>query len=123
MISGWIQSSGAGGGSVNILNPAALTANTNDYTPGALSASVENYIYISSTGAVNLTGIAGGIGGMLLSLINNGTNAITLINNATSTAANRFLFASGDDIMGANAVVNFIYDSTASRWRRISTGG
>ncbi len=123
MISSWIQSSAVSAGGINVLNGPSITGNTNDYPAGALSASIPNIVRISSTGAYNLTGVAGGSGGMLLSLINVGSNQITLKSQTGSIAANQFLISGGDDeLMEADAVVNFFYDSTTSRWRRISWG-
>lgn len=96
------------------ISPAVLAANTDDWAPvGFATAST---IRASSSAAINLTGIAAGTDGRLLMLHNVGTFAITLKDDATSTAANRFQM-NGDYPLNPDASVLLEYDSTSSRWR------
>lgn len=101
------------------ISPTTLAANTNDYAPTGLATA--NTIRISSTLAVNLTGLTGGAAGRILAVYNVGSFAITLVSESgASTAANRFGI-SRDMILQPNAGVTLEYDSTASRWRMIGS--
>lgn len=98
-----------------ITTPPAMTTNTNDYGPAALSSST--ILRISSTVAVDLTGIISQTNGTILVLDNIGSQVITLRNqSASSLAANRFLI--GADIpLTANQGILLWYDSTSTAWR------
>lgn len=102
------------------ISPAALAANTNNYAPTNIATAAT--LRISASSAVDLTGIAGGatmVDGRELTLINVGTtNTITLKNDVTSTAANRFLL-NADFALAANMAVKLVYDGTSSRWRKV----
>lgn len=71
----------------------ALPANTNDYfinNRGFVNASV---LYVSATGAINLTGLVGATANRELLLFNTSANIITLKNaSGLSALANRFNF-------------------------------
>jgi hypothetical protein len=109
-----------------MITPAALAANTNDYAPAGGDTAFT--WRISSTVAVNLTGmVATGGQGRLISLRNVGNFPITLTNeDALSAAGNRFdLQGSG----GANAAALVLnpgrsvlvsLDATINRWRPVS---
>jgi len=67
----------------------------------------------------SITGVsASGVeDGEMLIIINAG-GVTTLVNDATSTAANRLLFVTGADVAFAtNAIAIFFYDATTQRWR------
>lgn len=101
--------------------PTALSGNTDDYAPtGIITAAVLRIS--SSAGNINLTGIDAGVGmisGRRLRLINEDTvDTITLKNDVTSTAANRFLMPA-DFPMLPNSIVDLERDATASRWRMV----
>lgn len=99
--------------------PAQITANTNDYS-------------ISSTAAVTvvdadqirvLTGMTGGADGRQHTIINDGAADSVLIlrqEDTGSSAANRFAMAA-DVVLEPGRAATFWYDSTASRWRLISS--
>jgi hypothetical protein len=95
-------------------SPAQLTANQNDYNPGT-----GVYFRLSSDASRDITGIANGVDGRRITLVNVGTNDIVLKNNdAGSTAANRLLTGTGADVtLGADDSAELIYDATTSRWR------
>jgi hypothetical protein len=98
------------------VTPAALSANTNDY---ALAITSGDIFRISSSAAVNITGITAGLfDGHAILLRNVGSFTITLKHQDTgSTAANRILSAwSGDTVLVANASALLIYDATTARW-------
>lgn len=98
------------------ISPTALGANTNNYNPAGLANT--GILRISATTPVNLTGIAAGVEGDELDVINVGSNTITLTHeDASSTAANRFLLAASASIaLTQHAVVRLRYSSDA-RWR------
>ena len=101
------------------ITPTALAANTDNWAPtGLATASV---IRVSASGAFQLTGITGGVDGRVLTLLNVGANTITLMNDVTSTAANRFLLGANLSV-AANQSVTLLYDATASRWRMVAIG-
>ena len=104
----------------NDISPTALAANTDNYAPTGIATAIT--LRISASSAVDLTGIAGGatmIDGRELILINIGTtNTITLKNDVTSTAANRFLL-NADFALAANMACKLVYDGTSSRWRKL----
>lgn len=103
---------------VSILSPAQLTVNTDNYAPTGGSSA--HTIRISSSGAIDLTGLSlSQVDGRELNLVNVGANNITLKNDVTSTAANRFLLGS-DFVLGAEQMVRLNYDGTSSRWRKVS---
>lgn len=97
--------------------PAQITSNQNDYNPSSVNCSTSTTLLINSDASRDITGLAGGVTGCEMRLINNGSFTITLKEESgSSTAANRF--SSGADIaLAVNTSVPLIYDGTASRWR------
>lgn len=95
-------------------SPASISGNTNDYSPGA-----GLFQRWASTGSFNVTGMVAGIDGERRTIINVGSNNITLTNQDTnSAAANRWLTSTGANItLGANGATTVIYDTTTARWR------
>jgi hypothetical protein len=96
----------------------STTGTQNDVNLG--SGSVVNY---TGAGAATFTGFVGGVDGKQIRLINNSsTNSSFTLNHedASSTAANRFLIGSGLPIViSKNGSVTLLYDSTISRWRLV----
>jgi hypothetical protein len=102
------------------ISPSAISSNQNNYSPTGWSTA--NVIRLSTDGSTrDLTGAAAGSSGELKWLINLGPQTIRLQSEDTnSTAANRFLFASGTTFgILSNGVVGILYDGTSSRWRPI----
>jgi alpha-tubulin suppressor-like RCC1 family protein len=102
------------------------TAGTSNNAPLANSSLVR----LNTAGATDqvLTGIAGGVDGKLLTIMNvHNTATVTLSNNSgSSLAANRILTGmSGGASMqiGPNQSVQLMYDGAASVWRVISGAG
>lgn len=103
-----------------VLSPAQLTANTDNYAPtGIQSAAV---LRLSTDASRNLTGIVptnsagNAFSGRRLTIINVGAQNLVLVNNATSTEANRFLM-NANLTLNANEAVELMYDAVSSRWR------
>jgi hypothetical protein len=99
----------------------SLTNNNIAVTSGVLRASHASANY-------SITGIAGGLNGQTLSIINISAFQLTIPNDsASSTAANRILTPSGASLVVlAGRSVDLVYDSTTARWRVTSgsaTGG
>lgn len=102
------------------ITPTQIAANTNDYAPtGIATASV---LRLSTDASRDLTGITTGADGRILVIVNVGSFDIVLKNDATSTAANRFLLG-GDYTLPAGQAITLIYDSTAVRWRPLGNIG
>jgi hypothetical protein len=97
---------------------ANLGGNTDNFS----LTSTTRILRLTSTGAVNLTGITGGTDGRRLTLINADTaDTITLVHQATSTAANQFLCPAGANFaVRRDGGVELVYDGTSSRWRVVA---
>jgi hypothetical protein len=104
---------------VAINSPTQFSANVDDLA----TAGDYGIIRISSDANRNLTGIvrpSGTYKNCYCKLVNVGSYTITLVNDATSTAANRFLTGSGQDFkLAAGQSVDMFYDLTSSRWRLV----
>lgn len=99
--------------------PAQIAAATNDY---ALSATASVTVVDADQTRV-ITGMTGGADGRMMTLINDGASDSVLIlrrEDTGSTAANRFAM-NADAVLDPSESAVFWYDSTASRWRLIST--
>ena len=96
---------------------ATIASDQNDYAPTGATTASEIFIDGSASDR-NITGIAGGVAGRILGITNKGTtNSLILKNqNASSTAANRFLLPS-DVTLPPNTAIELRYDGTASVWR------
>lgn len=103
----------------NVISPAALAANTDDWAPDDLADA--DVIRASTDASRNLTGIVAPESGFqALLLYNVGTFDLVLQHDATSTAANRFYCPGSADLtLRPDAAVLLIYDLTSSRWRVI----
>lgn len=103
-----------------IITPTALAANTDNWNPTDLANAT--IIRVSASSTYNLTGIVAPATNRVLVLVNVGANTITLINNNTSTAANRFQFGTAGNIsLAAEDSVILWYDLASARWRGIAT--
>ena len=99
-------------------SPAQLTGNTNDWViPEA------DFIRMDTNGNYNLTGIAGGVDGRRITIVNiAAANAIVLQNeDANSTAANRIILIGQPITIVPKGSVTLIYDATSARWRVIGS--
>lgn len=96
------------------ISPAQLTANTDDYAPAGFSTA--SVLRLSTDASRNLTGLAGGTDGRVITIFNVGSFNLVIKNDVTSSPANRF-FLNADVTLQANQAAAFIYDSSSSRWR------
>lgn len=103
------------------LSPAALTVNTNNYSPTGLESA--NVLKLSSTGNVDLTGLLAPspVEGQFLIIRNIGSNNIIFKNqDANSLAVNRFDAGSNKTVQGGESVLAY-YDTDDLRWAVVST--
>jgi len=105
-----------------VISPSVIGANTNDYSPTGLSGA--SFLRLSaSTPGFNVTGLAGGAAGRVLTLHNVGSFTITLTSaDAASGASNRFAFTGDASVqLKPNSAIVLQYDGTSSRWRALDT--
>lgn len=83
-----------------------------------------NFYITGPTGIFTISGLAASGGnedGRMIRLYNSVAFALTIANDATSTAANRFLTLTGADVTTTTqGLIQFVYSSTASRWILVS---
>ena len=108
-----------GGERWNQVNAGTITADQNNWNPTGLSSA--RILGVASDATRNITGIAGGVNGQVLLLVNTRGNPIVLKNqNGGSSAGNRFQCPnSADYTLGVGFSVQIYYDGTASVWRLI----
>lgn len=98
-----------------VITPTAISASQNNYSPTGLS--VASGMRLSSSAAYDITGLAGGGAGRLMTVHNVGANDLTLLNeSASSSASNRFDLLA-DFVLAAGTSVILQYDATSARWR------
>jgi len=102
----------------DVASPAAIGANQNDYAFPTTAGTLR----LSTSAAYNVTGLAGGVGGRRLVVINVGSNNLVLQNeNTASAAGNRIHFTGGADLtLVADATCTLLYDGVTARWRRVA---
>lgn len=90
-----------------------LAFSQNDYDAG-----VADIVRISPSADITLTGLSGGVNGVVRVLYNVGTHVVTLANGATtSQATNRFSISSGNIGLEGGDSASVWYDGTSQRWR------
>lgn len=97
------------------ISPAALSANTNDWSPTGLSTAT--HIRVQATTPINITGLDGGNAGRELTIVNVGANAITFTaEDVASTVGRRF---KRGFTLAADQAVKLLYDAAGgtNRWR------
>lgn len=105
---------------VGDISPSQITADQNNYNPTGLSTA--STLRLTSDASRNVTGLAGGSDGRLLTVHNVGVQPITFVDESvSSTAANRFAL-SGNVTVSGDQSITLQYDSTSSRWRVVSSG-
>jgi hypothetical protein len=101
-----------------------VVANTNNYTAtdGSNTCTTKTALRISTDASRNITGLSCAQAEGDIRIIHNvGSFSAVLTNeDASSTAANRFLFG-GDVTLLTNYSITLRYDGVASRWRAITT--
>lgn len=102
------------------ISPTQISASQNDYSPTSFSSA--STLRLSTDASRNVTGLAGGADGRIITLVNVGSNPLVLTNqDAASTAANRFLLKS-DTTLAPDQSITLRYDNTTARWRPLSGG-
>ncbi|ABD08153.1 hypothetical protein RPB_3457 [Rhodopseudomonas palustris HaA2] len=103
-----------------VVAPPPLGSDQDDYdAPGLAAAAV---LQLWSDAARQLSGLAGGVEGRVVTVINVGSQPITLLDEAAaSAAANRFALGGPLIVAGKQAAI-LRYDGTAARWRPIAGG-
>lgn len=96
------------------VSPAQLTANQNDYDPGA-----GTIVRVSSDASRDITGVVAGVSGQRRQWVNVGAQNVVLKHaNGGSAAANQFLNATAADItLAPNEAADTWYDATSTVWR------
>lgn len=104
----------------NLISPAQLTAEVDDYAP---TGNESNFWRLTSNASQNIAGIANGIEGRRLVIVNVGAQNIVIRNQDSSSAGgNRIITGTGADItLVADDTCELIYDSTTARWRVINS--
>lgn len=100
-----------------IISPPALTVDENNYNPSGLSTT--NVIRLDATTNIIINGLLAQESGRRIIIFNISSFKITLSNNTTSIAANRFLL-DANIILGSNESCELWYDIISIRWRIIS---
>lgn len=100
--------------------PSAIGGTVNNWSPTGASGATA--VRISTSSAVDLTGLDAGNFGGRVRLINSGTHEVKIYNdNASSTASNRFLTPDARTWhMLAGSAIDFEYDTSSSRYRMVS---
>lgn len=97
------------------LSPAQITANTDNYAPTGWNA-YGKVLRLTTDASRNLTGLQGGYDGREAEIYNVGAQDLVLMDDVTSTAANRFKLGA-NVTLNANEGIRLRYDATSSRWR------
>lgn len=81
-----------------------------------------NFIISGPSGAFSLSGLTNGVDGRVIRLLNySSSDAMTLTNNATSTAANRIVTMTGSDITTTTqGCFTLIYYAAGLRWVQVA---
>lgn len=101
-----------------LLSPASISTQQDDYNPTDLSTA--SYLRLNPGAAVDITGLAGGAAGRVVSLVNTSSsfNVTLRDQDSDSDAGNRFLLGNGHDVvLLPNYSVTLYYDGVTGRWR------
>jgi hypothetical protein len=113
-----ISTSGGGGGSTaaSIGTKSPSSNPSNDYDAGTTDV-----VRVDPTTGLTITGLAGGVSGVVKLLVNVSTHNVLLSSsNTNSNSTNRFLFTGSDRVLSENDSASTFYDSTSQRWRLIA---
>ncbi len=104
---------------IGTLTPAAFGSSQDNYNPTGLATA--STLRLASLASLNITGLAGGSDGRILTLHNVGASNWTLVDeSASSTAANRFALT-GNQTISPDTSITIQYDGTSARWRVLSS--
>jgi hypothetical protein len=104
-----------------VIMSGAMASNRADVASAATItalSSAKSFVKLTGSTITSLQGIAAGVDGQRLTLVNlTGANLTVAHENAGATAANRITTMTGADIATtANGAAEFIYDTSSSRW-------
>jgi len=103
------------------INPTGLTGTLNDWAPTSFATARD--VYMTVSGAVTITGIAGGVDGRIVTLVADPANTQTISfsnENAGSVAANRIQVVGASTAIlstGSLQSITLRYNGTAQRWQ------
>lgn len=102
--------------------PTLANGNNNDFAPTGFANAI--VVLAAAAGAASITGMAGGAHGRMVYVVNTGGTNVTITHqDASSSAANRFLTPTAASIvLTANQGTMWMYDTTTglNRWRLMS---
>ncbi len=118
---GMLADLGMGGFSISaigsLFTPVAALTLANGANADKTLATGAWFRITGPTGAFSLSGLTGGANGRIIRVYNPTAQNMTITNDATSTAANRFLTLTGADVVSTGTCAfTFIYSSDDSRW-------
>jgi predicted DCC family thiol-disulfide oxidoreductase YuxK len=109
-------STSGGGGPASIGTKSPSSNPSNDYDAGTTDV-----VRVDPTTGLTITGLAGGVSGVVKLLVNVSTHNVLLSSsNTNSNSTNRFLFTGSDRVLSENDSASTFYDSTSQRWRLIA---
>ncbi len=101
-----------------VIAPAQITTNQNDYNPAGIAAA--SVLQINTDAARSISGLAGGAEGRCVTIINVGSQPLTLLNESTSSSASNRFTLSGSLTIAAKQAAILRYDGTAARWQAMA---
>ncbi len=107
-------------GWTGVITPAALAAGgNNNWNPTDLDTA--NVIRATPDAGTSITGLAGGVAGRVITIVNLGPQDISFAHDSTSDPEKRFLFANGvGPTINVDGTVTFWYDGDSDRWRLLA---
>jgi hypothetical protein len=104
-----------------VVSPAQITVDQDDYNPSGLAAA--SVLQINTDAPRNISGLAGGAEGRCLTVINVGSQPVTLLDESASSSASNRLTLGTDLAISAKQAAILRYDGTAARWQAIAGAG
>jgi hypothetical protein len=106
---GWAGATVAG---TSVFAPA-ISANQNNYNPTGLSTA--SFLVLDPTALLTITGLAGGVDQRIITVLNNGTEAVKFpLQSGSSSAANQFGFTAA---LVPGQCMTIRYDGISAIWR------
>ena len=102
-----------------VYSPGQITADQNDYATLDINGDYVGILRLDTDATRTITGLANGVNGRGLTILNVGSNNIVFTNeDVSSSASNRIITGTGASItMNPNDVLRLIYDDVSARWR------
>lgn len=107
---------------VAVITPTLASGNNNNFNPTGLSSAIA--VMCGAGAAATITGMAGGVNGRIVHLLNVSGFTVSITNNDTnSTASNRFVTPGAATLTltgSSNHGTTWIYDGASSVWRLLA---